>query len=246
MSKKWGSKPWRVWASHWKKKDAIGSLRLPLALIVSVIIGCGGGYLIINEFSNWRNWQAFDPQMSIDNLIPVIPWMIIPYATLYFYYPMAALLGMKDEPTQRENIIFHQTFLILTWMIFAIFIIFPVKVDLRSEVFETELGMWQSWYDLLHSVDNPWNAWPSLHIVQSLLAVLVITRWHSYASKIWLVRILWISWFMLMISVMTTKQHFIWDVISGVCIALIAWKYWILPALENSHSKDIVSEFESL
>ena len=131
-------------------------------------------------------------------------------------------------------------------MIFAIFIIFPVKVDLRSEVFETELGMWQSWYDLLHSVDNPWNAWPSLHIVQSLLAVLVITRWHGYASKIWLVRILWISWFMLMISVMTTKQHFIWDVISGVCIALIAWKYWILPALENSHSKDIVSEFESL
>ena len=62
MSKKWGSKPWRVWASHWKKKDAIGSLRLPLALIVSVIIGCGGGYLIINKFSNWRNWQAFDPQ----------------------------------------------------------------------------------------------------------------------------------------------------------------------------------------
>ncbi|MEC7097679.1 MAG: phosphatase PAP2 family protein, partial [Candidatus Thermoplasmatota archaeon] len=119
-----------------------------------------------------------------------------------------------------------------------------VKVDLRSEVFETELGMWQSWYDLLHSVDNPWNAWPSLHIVQSLLAVLVITRWHGNASKIWLVRILWLSWFMLMISVMTTKQHFIWDVISGVCIALIAWKYWILPALKNSHSKDIVSEFD--
>ena len=58
-------------------------LRLPLALIFSIILGCGIGYLATNKFAEWRDWQAFDPQIELDKLIPFLPWMIIPYATLY-------------------------------------------------------------------------------------------------------------------------------------------------------------------
>ena len=96
---------------------------------------------------------------------------------------MAAILGMRDETTQRENIIFHQTILLLTWVIFVIFLILPVEVTLRSEISGAELGIWQGLYDLLHTVDTPWNAWPSLHIVQSLLALLVVSRWYNSESK---------------------------------------------------------------
>ena len=246
MSIKWGSKPWRLWSSHWKNRHQMFGLRLPLALIFSIILGCGIGYLATNQLAEWRDWQAFDPQIELDTLIPFLPWMIIPYATLYLYYPMAAILGMRDETTQRENIIFHQTILLLTWVIFVIFLILPVEVTLRSEISGAELGIWQGLYDLLHTVDTPWNAWPSLHIVQSLLALLVVSRWYNSESKIWHIRILWFSWFMLMLSVVTIKQHFVWDVFSGIVIAMIAWRTWILPLLNSSQSEDIIASFEAL
>ena len=101
-------------------------------------------------------------------------------------------------------------------------------------------------YDLLHTVDTPWNAWPSLHIVQSLLAVLVVSRWYNSETKKWHIRFLWFSWFMLMLSVVTIKQHFVWDVFSGIVIATIAWKTWILPLLNSSQSEDIIASFDDL
>ena len=246
MGIKWGSKPWRLWASHWKSRTKLFGYRLPVALIIAIIIGAGLGYLVTNKFAFWRDWQAFDPTTNIDTWIPVIPWMIVPYSTLYLYYPMAAFLGMKNEQTQRENVIFHQTMLMLTWIVFLIFIALPVEVDIRSSVYETELGIWQPWYDNLHAVDTPWNAWPSLHIVQSLLAVLVVSRWHNGENHQWRIRILWFVWFMLAISVMTTKQHFVWDVGTGIFFAVVAWKYWILPSLEECHTDDSIKSFESL
>ena len=214
--------------------------------VLAIIFGAGIGYLLTNYFAYWRDWQAFDPATGLDSWIPVIPWMIVPYSTLYLYYPMAALLGMQNEKTQRENIIFHQTLLMLTWMIFVIFILLPVEVDIRKSVFETELGIWQSWYDRLHAVDTEWNAWPSLHIVQSLLAVLVVSRWYKNENTKWYIRILWFAWIMLTISVMTTKQHFVWDALTGIIVGLVAWKFWILPSLEECHSDESVARFESL
>ena len=246
MSIKWGSRPWRLWSNHWKNRDKQLGYRLPIALIVAIIIGAGLGYLLTNKFAYWRDWQAFDPTTSIDTWIPIIPWMIVPYSTLYFYYPMAAILGMKSEQTQRENVIFHQILLMLTWMVFAIFILAPVEVDIRRSVFAADLGIWQPWYDYLYAVDTPWNAWPSLHIVQSLLALLVVSRWYNTENYRWQIRILWFAWLMLTISVMTTKQHFVWDVVTGIIIAVLAWKYWISPCLENCSSQLIVNEFETL
>ena len=179
MSIRWGSKPWKLWSSHWQNRHSFKGLRLPLALLFMVVLGLGLGYLVINYFSEWRNWTAFDPETKLDSMIPVIPWMILPYYTLYFYYPMAGLLGMKNEQTQREVIIFHQILLILTLMIFVIFLALPAEVDLRDSVLDTDLGIWHAWFELLYGVDNPWNAWPSLHIVQSMLVVLIVHRWFN-------------------------------------------------------------------
>ena len=243
-----GSKPWKLWRSHLKNQDSIFGYRLPIALFASIILGAGIGYLAINRFSNWRDWQAFDPNTSLDTAIPVIPWMILPYYTLYFYYPMAAMLGMKSDQTKRECILFHQILLILTWLIWIVFIFLPAKVDLRSSIDYEDLGIWSGLFESLHSVDTPWNAWPSLHIVQSLLSVLVVNRWYSGQSKKHNISlaILWFCWSLLAISVMTTKQHFIWDAFSAIIISVIAWKIWILPILERSNDEEVIADFEAI
>ena len=248
MSIRWGSKPWKLWSSHWQNRQSFKGLRLPLVLLFMVVLGLGLGYLVINYFSEWRDWTAFDPETRLDSMIPVIPWMILPYYTLYFYYPMAGLFGMKNEQTQREVIIFHQILLILTLMIFVIFLVLPAEVDLRDSVLDTDLGIWHAWFELLYGVDNPWNAWPSLHIVQSMLVVLIVHRWFNNdgtRAKI-LLGGLWFAWLLLVISITTTKQHYVWDAISALIVGFLAWKYWITPALDRCYDQEIVELFNNL
>ena len=248
MPIRWGSKPWKFWSSHWQNRHTFKGLRLPLALLAMVFLGLGLGYLAINYFSEWRNWTAFDPETRFDSMIPVIPWMILPYYTLYFYYPMAGLLGMKNDKTQREVIIFHQILLILTMIIFAIFLILPAEVDLRDSVLDTDLGIWHTWFELLYGVDNPWNAWPSLHIVQSMLVVLIVHRWYSNdgTKAAMLLGALWFAWTLLVISITTTKQHYVWDAISALIVGFLAWRYWIAPALDRCHDQEVVELFNRL
>ncbi len=243
-----GSKPWKIWKSHWKNQDSWYGTRLPIILLCSITFGAGLGYLATNKFSNWRDWEAFDPITSLDTAIPVIPWMILPYCTLYLFYPMVAFLGMRNEQSKRECILFHQIFLILTWFIFLIFILLPAKVDLRSSIDYEEMGMWTIFFETLHSVDTPWNAWPSLHIVQSLLTVLVVQRWYGGESKrnnVFL-GLLWFCWSLLAISILTTKQHFIWDLFTAIVITLWSWKYWFKPNLIKSNDEKVIKQFEDL
>ena len=50
MSLKWGSKPWRIWSSHWQNKASVFGYRLPIALILAIIFGAGIGYLLTNIY----------------------------------------------------------------------------------------------------------------------------------------------------------------------------------------------------
>ena len=247
MAIKLGSVPWKIWRSHWRHKGSWFGLRLPLALICLAIFQ-GIGYLTINIFSHWRNWTAFDPETRFDTMIPVVPWMILPYYTLYLYYPLIALLGMKNNRTQREVVIFHQILLLLTGVVLMVFLIFPAEIDLREPLLETELGIWQTWFDLLHGIDNPWNAWPSLHIVQSMLIVMLVFRWYwneNPLRRIFLLGFL-LSWVLLAISITTTKQHYIWDAVSGVIVTYLAWFYWIKPSLVECHNQPVLNKFNDL
>ena len=110
------------------------------------------------------------------------------------------------------------------------------------------MGIWSGFFELLHASDTPWNAWPSLHIVQSLLSVLIVQRWYvGQSNKHNLsLAILWFCWILLAISVMTTKQHFVWDAVSAIVISLAAWKYWFLPILDRSNDEEMIADFEAI
>ena len=79
------------------------------------------------------------------------------------------------------------------------------------------------------SMDEPWNAWPSLHIAHSYFLTRAISRWmrirssESQLVKIF-IAIVWIEFFLLSISIMTTKQHYVWDLFTGIIVGVIGWK----------------------
>ena len=98
----------------------------------------------------------------------------------------------------------------------------------------------------MYEVDTPWNAWPSLHVIQSLLAVLVVTRWYYPTKYKPLIIVLWFAWSLLTISVMTTKQHFVWDAVSALIVSFFVWKYWMKPALDDCQTEEMKQAFDNL
>ena len=110
---------------------------------------------------------------------------------------------------------------------FLIFLILPVEVDLRLEVNGDDLLT--TLLTLVHSVDQPYNAWPSLHVAHSLCVVLCVPLVYkinkvAHAS-------LWIAWVLLTLSTLTTQQHFLFDVVTGILFALIVHHRLIRPVI---------------
>lgn len=129
-----GSEPWWFWKHHWAKRSTWGKRRLTILIILMMGMFNAIPYTSINHLSNFLQRTAFDPEIAFDTNLAFIPWMFIPYITLYFYYPAAAFLGNKDDNMWRQNIIFHQMMTISCWFVFAVFLLFPVEIDLRGPI----------------------------------------------------------------------------------------------------------------
>ena len=134
------------------------------------------------------------------------------------------------------------------WYVFLVFIIAPVEIDLRGPIKEqlNEGSFWLPVYDFMHSIDTPWNSWPSLHVVQSTQVVLVLRYWYpSETKKIqYLHWCLLFAWSMLILSTMFTKQHYLWDVVTGLGYAVVTWRYWMRPALDRAGTEEFAADFD--
>ena len=167
-----------IWRSHWQSRQTLGGRRVTFAILAAMGLFAAIPYTLINRFASVRDWAAFDPTLQLDIDIPFLAWMILPYMTLYLYYPVAAWLGSKNEVMWRQNVVFHQMMLLTCWGVDAIFILLPVEIDLRHLIHGIEGTVWEPFYASMHAIDTPWNSWPSLHIVQSMQVVLVLRYWY--------------------------------------------------------------------
>ena len=247
MFLKWGSQPWRIWRSHWKGRQMLGGRRMTYAILTAMFLFAAIPYTTINRFASIRDWAAFDPTHQFDLDLPFLAWMVLPYLTLYLYYPAAAWLGSKNDIMWRQNVVFHQMMLITCWVINGIFILLPVEVDLRHLIHGVEGTVWEPIYSAMHSIDTPWNSWPSLHIVQSMQVVLILRYWYPpTTTRLQILHgSLLVMWILLVASTMIIKQHYAWDVITALAVAGLGWVYWMKPCLERLKTKEFQDEFDA-
>ena len=236
-----------IWRSHWQSRQTLGGRRVTFAILAAMGLFAAIPYTLINRFASVRDWAAFDPTLQLDIDIPFLAWMILPYMTLYLYYPVAAWLGSKNEVMWRQNVVFHQMMLLTCWGVDAIFILLPVEIDLRHLIHGIEGTVWEPFYASMHAIDTPWNSWPSLHIVQSMQVVLVLRYWYPPATTRLRIAnaLLLIMWILLVISTMTIKQHYIWDVATAMLVAGLGWVYWMKPCLERLKTEEFIEQFDA-
>ena len=138
--------------------------------------------------------------------------------------------------------------LITCWRVNLVFILLPVEIDLRHLIVGIEGTHWEPWYEFLHGADEPWNSWPSLHIVQSTQVVLILRYWYpsTTTKRRVLHAFLLIMWSLLIVSTMVIKQHYIWDVATALVLTALGWVYWMKPNLEWLKTEDGDKQFDEL
>ncbi|MEK9730902.1 MAG: phosphatase PAP2 family protein [Candidatus Poseidoniales archaeon] len=189
---------------------------------IGVLIGLP--YLLINNYIP-RMWESdLNVEIALDSSIPFIPYSLIAYFSLYLYYPIFAYILTKDDQ-RPQGLEIIKYFLMMTWFSFFFFIALPTEIQLRHQL---HANQFEQFYQIMHFVDNPYNAWPSLHVSHSLFIILAsvhlksATREISQQTKIMLIAV----WLCLVISTLTTKQHYVFDAVSGALVGWGAWKLY--------------------
>jgi hypothetical protein len=172
-------------------------------------------YFIIPFVSNTKA----PPQLflDIDSKIPFVWWLILPY---YFHY-IAIIIPpfLKWERDQFKHL--TQILYISTIFCYIVFVLWPIGSGNLESTITPNL------FDgLFRTIDLHWhkqNYFPSLHVVASgIIGLCIGSKFPKW--KVWM----WGYVFIIFLSTFLTKQHFIADSISGLIIAILGWKYWLV------------------
>jgi hypothetical protein len=238
MDPPWLLRPWRAWAPLWRDREAAQGRLFPWALLLIVFAISAGGYVLTVQVNAWRGTTVWDPSTPWDFSIPVIPWSILPYLSLYLYFPMAVKSAPRTDRGRFELILLHQGMILLSIMSFAFFLLFPCEILVTAQV-PAELVNGRLFpgplFAAVRFFDEPYNAWPSLHISLSFLVVLFLVRqWRRPLAT----AALSVSWAMLALSILTTKQHYIFDLATGLALAWGVWRFSLGPALRLAEANE--------
>jgi hypothetical protein len=173
-------------------------------------------------------------ELGLDAAIPFTPYLLPLYLSFFSFWllPKALLpLGGGQSAVYREVNI---TLMLMTLISCGCFLLFPMEVALRDQALaELSRGTWPDWLARacygLYAVDLPYNAWPSIHVSQPLLIMLVVSSRRLFTA--WHRALLWCYLAIVASSVLLMKQHYLWDVVSGVALALLTWSLWLRPRI---------------
>jgi len=247
--------PWkRFWGNTWKRREKIDGRWFPFEVFIFGLVFIAIPYFGSNNIANLYLEDAFTvfPENSYDRSVPVINWMIIPYAALYLFYPATLILAPKNDKGRLELISAMQMLILATLFCVIFFLLFPAEVDMRDAInWDSMNGLETILFEFIHTSDKPWNAWPSLHIVHSYCLARIMTHWlmSNYSENKWknyFLIVLWVEWALLCISILTTKQHYMFDLFSGLAVGIIAWEIYkpVLKMISEKGIENIIEELE--
>ena len=243
--------PWRgFWRSTWSRREMMGGYWFPIEMFLFGMLCVAVPYFGSNNIAEHYLSTVWDPEIWLDREIPVVNWMIVPYAALYLFYPATLIISPRDDRGRAELILAMQGLILVTLFCTFFFIFFPAEIDLRDQLdLDSLSGIEASLFSFIHFSDNPWNAWPSLHIVHSYLLARLMTFWvnrehgEKPLAKAFLV-LLWVEYVLLCVSILTTKQHYLFDLATGLATAMLAWKLfeYALGLAEHQSPRQIAED----
>jgi membrane-associated phospholipid phosphatase len=147
------------------------------------------------------------PLTWVDIKTPFLPWTAWIYIMVYFVPLAVGFMVNREEDLKAILFSFMGTVTICS----SVFIFFPSRYP-RPPLFEPTLASFALY--VVRLVDTPANCLPSQHVALGFLSAFFIQRYNKVVG----------NWCLLLgvliaISTLTTKQHYIWDVVTGYFLA---------------------------
>jgi hypothetical protein len=100
--------------------------------------------------------------------VPLVPWMIVPYLSLYtaFLLPLLHLTPAEMKGLSRQSVV-------MILIAGAAFVLLPRRVGFAAE---TVTGALKPLFDFMAAVDTPHNVVPSLHVAFAALILIVCSE----------------------------------------------------------------------
>jgi membrane-associated phospholipid phosphatase len=153
---------------------------------------------------------------SWEGAIPFVDWTIIPYWSINLFYTLCLFINT----TPRDVDTLAKRYLTIQLVAVACFIAFPLQANF---VRPQTSGLPGFMFAVLGGFDKPFNQAPSLHI-----ALLVVIWDHLRGRLTGKALLLWHAWcFLIGASVLTTWQHHVIDIPTGMLLGLLA--SWLFP-----------------
>jgi membrane-associated phospholipid phosphatase len=147
----------------------------------------------------------------LDDSIPFVEWTIWLYHSQFFFLLLTIHLIKRAENVTRVFYAMAGASLLS----FGVFLIYPTTI---ARDVQTGSGLSERALQFLYAVDPPTNCLPSLHVALATLAALALLSERKWAG---LFALIWAA--LICLSTMTTKQHYVVDVIGGLLIAMVCW-----------------------
>jgi hypothetical protein len=182
--------------------------RRGLAIITAVVALNAGAYLLVNHYRLRPPVEL--PLTRLDRVIPFLPWTVWPYVILL-------ALDVVLPMSLRTRVVFRDTLVgygIAMALNFSIWIIFPTVYP--RPAFSGEPSVTTAAYNVLVAVDSPSCCFPSGHITIPVVAAWGVGREYPHLRGP-----LAIMLGLLATTVLTTKQHYLVDIPSGLATAAI-------------------------
>ncbi len=166
-------------------------------------------YMLTNHFPIFP--PRLLPMTAIDQWVPLLPVTFWIYASVYFLIPVVYFLHDSSENLNK----FFYSFFSVQLFSCTVFLLWPTAYP--RELFPLPEGLdplTAGIANLIRGLDEPLNCCPSLH-VSSIVLMSLIHLDHDRKRFPAL-----FGWAMaITVSTLTTKQHYLVDVISGLIIA---------------------------
>lgn len=202
-------------------KDYVSAagISLPLWITKETKIVCG---LIVYGFATLiymaaNHYPIFPPQLLqmtwFDNVIPFVPSTVWIYISEYVYFA-AVFLFCRDMKNLNKYL---YSFLALQIVSVAIFYFWPTTYprDLFPLAPDAMDSMTYQVFSHLRVIDAPTNCCPSLHVSSVFLSAFIYLDEQENKFPFFF------SWgTAIALSTLTTKQHYIIDVVSGLAMAV--------------------------
>jgi membrane-associated phospholipid phosphatase len=197
---------------------------IPMVLLVSLV----PVYLVIAGRAA-RGGAVHAPTLAWDRLVPLVPTWALVYGALYAFLIVLPVFVVQQQELIRRTVGAYLS----VWIVaYICFLLYPTVAPRPASVTGQGFAVWGLRF--LYAADPPYNCFPSLHVAHSFVSALACHRVHRTLGFVaitcaWLVAV----------STLFTKQHYIVDLVAGILLALAAHAVFL-----RGHARASVPELD--